>query len=166
MPGTLCAFGALVCWATFEGIVDGAANSPAKRRRSAPCDVKRYLQRAQLAALFDSARTLDEAGIGSLVAGLFQAIALDVQDLAEERIAVHARGAVSDDHEGKSARMIRTNHEAFQRHFAAGDRHGQHQMRAEQQPVASTRGEQGRHKAITALLVRRYHGEPHPRELN
>ena len=67
---------------------------------------------------------------------------------------------------GKSARMIRTNHEAFQRHFAAGDRHGQHQMRAEQQPVASTHGEQSRHKAITTLLARRHHGEPHPRALN
>ena len=68
--------------------------SPAKRRRSgrpsAPCDVKRYLQRAQLAALLNSARTLE--GLAVSLPDLFQAIALDVQDIAEERIAVHARG--------------------------------------------------------------------------
>jgi hypothetical protein len=68
--------------------------SPAKRRRSgrpsAPCDVKRYLQRAQLAALLKFSP--DTGGFGSLVAGLFQAIALDVQDIAEERIAVTLGG--------------------------------------------------------------------------
>jgi len=48
------------------------------------------LQRVQLAALLNSARTLE--GLAVLLPDLFQAIALDVQDIAEERIAVHARG--------------------------------------------------------------------------